>query len=612
MTQTEQATPAAIAEEADAGRLEWIDPLTDFRPDEPGESRVVIDPFNHRKKREDGEEDTTEPDPGLVASVEAVGVQQAPVLRPQAGEHEGKLGIVMGQRRMKAARAAAERAVAEGRKYRKVRVIIRDDLKGVDDEALAGSMVENVHRAAASARDDLDAAQQLSFMVSAKRVPKARKAQLAAAIGRTAEELDAAPRVAKIAPGVIEELWEEGAEFDWVEQADYAEVEGVPNALLKLEQAKRKDAGEGNAKRGAWRQAMQALKAEKAKSERIAATTAELAGKMIPVIGWPYDWRYSAARPLAELESAIGRPLTEAGHSETCEGHAATFDPADGEVVWVCKDFRKQGHRIIGAAAPDAQGGDQEAEAKAEAKREAARAEARIVKTNNAAWRLAREVRQEFIVAMCQDKGEAPADVKDLVLTTILAGRYAYTHYVNTDCGDRLSTYLKDADLKHTPADVVAKLVKRTGAKRYWWLLFAHVAGMYEVEHMTDEAWRGKKDEFGRRKPIERQTVQWLTFLKGHGYSLSEVEEETLATAQQQAKQDAERRAERERERERAEARRKQEAKAQTQRQAEESTPAEDQPQPGEGTDAQAADEDQEDGEAAAEGGAEHSEPDDE
>ncbi|NEC29216.1 ParB N-terminal domain-containing protein [Streptomyces sp. SID8111] len=596
VTQNEQA-PAAIAEEADAGRLEWIDPLTDFRPDEPEESRVIVDPFNHRKKREDGEEDTTEPDPGLIASVDAVGVQQAPVLRPQVGANEGKLGIVMGQRRMKAARAAAEKAVAEGRKYRKVRVIIREDLKGVDDEALAGSMVENVHRAAASVQDDLDAAQQLALMVDAKRVPKARKAQLAAAIGRTTEELDAAPRVAKIAPEVIEELWEQGAEFDWVEQADYAEVEDVPNALWKLEQAKRKDADEGNTKRGAWRQAMQALRAEKEKAERIAATTAELAKKMIPVIGWPHSWQYSAARPLEELESGIGRPLTEAGHNETCEGHAATFDPADGEVVWVCRDFKKHGHRIIGADQTEGDGSE-EADEKAEAEREAARAEARRVKANNAAWRSVREVRQAFIVDMCQDKGEAPADVKDLVLTTILAGRYTYTHYVTGDYGRLLSTFLKDENLKHTPADVVAKLVKRTGAKRYWWLLFAHVAGMYEFEHMTDEAWRGKKDEFGRRKPIEGETVEWLNFLKKHGYSLSEVEEETLATAQQQAEEEARRVAERKErdarwQREREEARLKREAEEKAAREAE-AVPADESHEPEDEPDTEPAEADDE------------------
>ncbi|MFJ5646402.1 ParB/RepB/Spo0J family partition protein [Streptomyces sp. NPDC093223] len=594
MTQNEQAAQAATVEEADAGRLVWIDPLEDFNPpadpDEKDTNPVIVDPFNHRKKRE-GQEDTTQPDPGLIASVDAVGVQQPPILRPQVGEREGQLGVVMGQRRMKAARAAAEKAVAEGREYRKVRVIIRDDLKGVDDEALVASMAENVHRAAATVQDDLDAAQQLALMVSTKRVPKARKDQMAAAIGRTVEEVEAAPRVAKIAPHVIEELWESEADFDWVQQADYAEVEDVPNALWKLEQAKRKDKEEGNTKRGAWRQAMQALKAEKEKAERIAATTAELKKKMIPVVKWPHRWEHTTGRPLEELVSAIGKPLTEAGHNETCEGHAAAFDPADGEVVWVCVEFKKHGHQL--AEAPESgDAEDREAVEKADAEREAAREEARRVKANNAAWRSVREVRQAFITDMCQDKSEAPADVKDLVLTEILAGRYTYTHYVTADCGSLVGTFLKDKNLPaFPPSEVVAKLVKRTGAKRYWWLLFAHIAGMFEFEHMTDEAWRGKKDEFSRRKPIERQTVQWLNFLKKHGYSLAEVEEETLATAQRQAeekaKRDAERKAQDERrERERAETRAKKEAEEKAAQEAERAQ-ADEHGEPGDEADAE-------------------------
>ncbi|GHI52866.1 hypothetical protein Srubr_27120 [Streptomyces rubradiris] len=57
-----------------------------------------------------------------------------------------------------------------------------------------------MHRRAASPEDDLETAQQLTLLVGAKRVPKARKAQLAAAIGRTPEELDVAAKVAKLSP----------------------------------------------------------------------------------------------------------------------------------------------------------------------------------------------------------------------------------------------------------------------------------------------------------------------------------------------------------------------------------------------------------------------------
>ena len=99
VTQTEQTehTPEnEAAEPAVFGRLVAIDPL-DFDPDGGTEKLVIVDPYNHRKKREEG--DTTEPDAALIASVEEVGVQQAIILRPQEGERDGQLGIVIGQRR---------------------------------------------------------------------------------------------------------------------------------------------------------------------------------------------------------------------------------------------------------------------------------------------------------------------------------------------------------------------------------------------------------------------------------------------------------------------------------------------------------------------------------
>ncbi|WSG56528.1 ParB N-terminal domain-containing protein (plasmid) [Streptomyces sp. NBC_01732] len=572
MTQTEQA-PAAIAEEADAGRLEWIDPLTDFLPDEPEESRVIVDPFNHRKKREDGEEDTTEPDPGLIASVDAVGVQQAPVLRPQVGENEGKLGIVMGQRRMKAARAAAEKAVAERRKYRKVRVIIREDLKGVDDEALAGSMVENVHRAAASVQDDLDAAQQLALMVNAKRVPKARKTQLAAAIGRTEAELDAAHKVAQMDAETLEDLREEEIEFDWVELGDYDEVKDVSNAQVTLMRAKAKDEQEGNAKRGAWKTAMQELRAKKARTERIETLKAELAEKKVNTVHWVWNWSYSTARPLEELVSGIGMPMSEQGHSETCEGHAATIDPDAAEVVWLCVDWKKHGHRIAGATQGGDGDGDGEPDEEAADKAEAVREERRRVKVNNLAWRTARAGREAHIADMCKDKGEAPADVKDLIMRTLLVSDGHYVHYVGSqEHGEMLAKFLGDERLTRQRKDVIASLLKKTASKRYWWVMFAHVAGYFEAEHMRDDAWRGEPHYHhgpsvrGRIRPA---TAEWITFLKGHGYGVTEVEAETVATAEQEAEAEAERRAGQERQREEREA-------ARAKRQAENPAPDED------------------------------------
>ncbi|MFB7900671.1 ParB/RepB/Spo0J family partition protein, partial [Streptomyces xiamenensis] len=319
-TAEDGATNAPQAEDAEdtsdaekAVLLLLIDPRTESDTEDEQASRVIVDPFNHRKRRTEG--DDTEPDAALIASVGAVGVQQCPVLRPQTGDNAGKLGIVIGQRRMKAARQAAELAKAEGHEYLKVRVIVRDDLTGADDEVIAASMAENIHRRAASAQDDVEAAQQLAFMVEAKRVPKARKERLARAVGRSVEELDAARQVAKMAPEVIEELAEDDVEFDWVELADYDTVRGVDGALWTLENAKRQDATAKNTNRGAWRQALAALKVKAAQIERLAAIRAELAEKKIPEVSHRYSWEYTSARPLDDLVSGIGRTLREKGQA---------------------------------------------------------------------------------------------------------------------------------------------------------------------------------------------------------------------------------------------------------------------------------------------------------
>ncbi|WP_432159093.1 ParB N-terminal domain-containing protein [Streptomyces sp. bgisy153] len=594
------------AEDAYAGRFEMVDPL-EFDPE--GTGRIVIDPFNHRKKREEG--DTTEPDPGLIASVGAIGVQQPIILRPQ--EDAGKLGVVIGQRRTKAARAAAEKAVAEGRPYLKIPAIIRDDLKGVNDEALAASMVENVHRAAASTQDDLEAAQQLALMVGAKRVPKARKTKLATAIGRTVEELDAAEKVAKIDRKVVEELDEDEVEFDWVELADYDEVKDVFGALDRLEDAKQQDEREGNRKRGAWRQAMQELRAEKEKDERIEATKAELAEKKHRIVEWQRRWEWTKGRPLDELVSAIGRPLTPQGHNETCEGHGAAIDPADGTVVWVCVDYKKHGHRIAGAPEPT-ETDNTEAIEEAAAKQEAEREDRRRVRLNNAAWRQVRSVRQDFITEMCQDKGEAPAHIKDWVMANLL------TRAVPR--GPLLTRFLGVDSISddHTKAkEDINTLIKRTAARRYWWVLFANIAATYEHEHMKDDAWRGMPHyHYGYAKPgaIARPTAEWLRFLKSQGYTLSEIEQETLAQADREAEEQAKEEAERQR--------REAEREAERQRRAAEELsdePDEDQAEPDEEPDGGAEDSDDEPGDGGAEdsddepgdGGAEdQAEPDEE
>ena len=426
----------------------------------------------------------------------------------------------------------------------------------------------------------MDAAEQLALLVKAKKVPKARKRSLAAAIGRTEEELDAAHKVAQMDAETLEDLRGEEIEFDWVELGDYDEVKDVSNAQVTLMRAKAKDEQEGNAKRGAWKTAMQELRAKKARTERIETLKAELAEKKVNTVHWVWNWSYSTARPLEELVSGIGMPMSEQGHSETCEGHAATIDPDAAEVVWLCVDWKKHGHRIAGAAQGD--DGDGEPDEEEAAKAEAVREERRRVKVNNLAWRTARAGREAHIADMCKDKGEAPADVKDLIMRTLLASDGHYTHYVGSqEHGAMLAKFLGDERLTRHPKDVISSLIKKTASKRYWWTLFAHVAGYFEAEHMKDDAWRGEPHYHhgpsvrGRIRPA---TAEWISFLKHHGYGVTEVEAEAVATAEQEAEAEAERRAEQERQREEREA-------ARAARQAENPTPDEDEESSDDGDD---------------------------
>ncbi|WP_374778639.1 ParB N-terminal domain-containing protein (plasmid) [Streptomyces sp. NBC_01310] len=568
---TEQTPETGQQDEQFIGRLILIDPLH-FDPEgKKKDALIVIDPFNHRKKRTTGEgdttgeEDTTQPDPALIASVEALGVQQAIILRPQVGENAGKLGIVIGQRRTTAAHRVAAQALAEGRSYRKVPAIVRDDLQGVDDEALTISMVENIHRKQATAQDDLEAAQQLALMVNVKRVPKARKQQMAAAIGRTVEELDAAHKVAQLTPETLEDIDADEVDFDWVELGDLQEVEDVNGALTTLWMAKARDEAEGNSKRGAWKQAMETLRAQKARKERVEQARAGLTDRGVKVVRFVDNWQrlvVPPTRPLDELLTEVDRPLTEQVHEETCPGHAAAVNPEDGEVVWLCVDWKKNGHKL--ANEPEAaDAGSAEVDEKAAArakeedeKKEAEREHGRVIRKNNDAWRVARTVREAHIADMCKEKSEAPAAVKDLVMRTLLAGGSHVGQFANATeklretQGQLLSKFLADDRLSRVGEDVISALITRTAAKRYWWVLFAYVAAMHEAMHMKDDAWRGEPHyHYGHNRPnhdagpIRPATVEWINFLKTYGYSPSEIEEQTLALARQQAEEQAEREA---------------------------------------------------------------------
>ncbi|MGX1668655.1 ParB/RepB/Spo0J family partition protein [Streptomyces sp. NPDC055400] len=524
----ESTAEPPVGIEGFAGTFTWVDPRT-----------LVVDPYNHRKSRtslpvssaeqddedEDEEEghgeaeDTTEPDAELIASVDEIGVQTPLLLRPQAdGE---TLGIIFGQRRFKAAVLAAQKAIAAGGTYRLVPAIIRTDLKGVDDDALTLSLIENKHRRAASVRDDIDAVRQLSLM----KISKTRKAKHARTLGLTPEQVKAAETADKLSDESLNQAL--AYDFDFVELADLHEVETLDHALWWLRSAKKSDLEEGNGRRGNWAHTMQQLRdqlVDRAAREKV---TEELAAAGIPLVDRCWDWARTAARPLTDLVTADGDPVTPEEHRD-CPGHAAFLDRGEPVAVWLCQDWTKCGHAL---------GPDAPKDTRAHKDREAEKEERRTVIRNNKAWRAARLVRHEFLASLCTRKGDASPAAWGLIMSTITGTSYLYEHFVDSADTSLTAAFLRTPDPNEDRnkwtrvGDPFAEVIAKTPASRRWQILLAQVCAAHEQQAMGDSAWRGD---------ISSTTAAWLRFLKSEGYALSDIEAETLATAEARAQKLAE------------------------------------------------------------------------
>ncbi len=280
-------------------------------------------------------------------------MQSLLLLRPQTGDNKGRLGIIFGQRRNKAAIIAADKAKAEGRPYKLVPALIRDDLRGVDDEALALSVIENKHRTDPHHRDYIEAARQLSLMD----LPPATKDRHARALGLTREELTAAEQAAQLDDTALRAAV--AADFDLIELADFQEVQHISGARWTLERAKSRDLRENNGKRGHWAHAMNDLRQQKEEQAKRVALKADITAAGIHLI--EHSWRDTPARPLTDLLTDLGKPTTPDGHAR-CPGHAAALHPREPEIIWLCADWKKYRHELTPASAASSASGMSEAE----------------------------------------------------------------------------------------------------------------------------------------------------------------------------------------------------------------------------------------------------------
>ncbi|MFD8078972.1 ParB/RepB/Spo0J family partition protein [Streptomyces sp. NPDC059718] len=474
---TAKKTTAAPAEpQATGTALEQLGRLVALHPDQ-----LVTDEQNARK-----EKGNSEPDAALLASVLRIGVQDPITVRALS---DGRFGVIKGQRRAKAAQAAAKKAKANGTEPRPVPAFVRDDLS--DGQALLLSVVENTQRRAMTAGDTVNAIAQLE-LISATEVDRR---QAAGVLGMPRTFLKAADKARTLKQANLHEA--AGYGFDMIELSELADVEDEPNAASRLARARKRDQDEGKKQRGHWAQMLATLRQEKAERIKVEGIKAKLTAAGVKLIGYGSGMTGNE-RPLESLTTSAGRRITPKAHAK-CPGHAARV-ARDGEVTFYCTNAAALGHKD----AKDAE----DAKAKAEE-----RTKRKHTVAMNKQARAAREARQVFIKELCGRK--QMSDAAWLVtLTTIMNNPDHHKQLVNRTAPSALISQFTGSAEPEGWAAPFATLINRAGRARRPMLLLAYAAAANEGL-MVDKAWQSPSEG----------AAAWLAFLKVEGYTLSEHEE---------------------------------------------------------------------------------------
>jgi ParB family transcriptional regulator, chromosome partitioning protein len=224
----------------------------------------------------------------------------------------------------------------------------------------------------------------------------------------------------------------------------------------------------------------------------------------------PYDQPPSKARALADLYDKTGAAITEKDHA-TCPGHVGHVEEWDARPRFYCMDPNAHGHRTR----PQPQPLDEQA-----------RASRRQVIENNAAWRAAEPVRQEFIRAACQAR-KSPPGVAALLTRLIARGSYRLGKFLDSFLqAETAGQYLSQTTVRDHHA--LAALLGKTPEARTGCVQLAIIAAA-EEKSMSVQTCRQRDDE----------SIAWLAYLESIGYTLSDIEARTVhGEATEDASQD--------------------------------------------------------------------------
>ncbi|MCT9093454.1 ParB N-terminal domain-containing protein [Streptomyces sp. ASQP_92] len=444
--------------------------------------RIVRDSCNAR-------ETDTAPDDTLIDSVKAVGIQDAISVRPLPG---GTYGAFKGWRRAQAQQAANATAAEEQREVLQVPAYVRADLVGRDGWTRLLSLIENDHREGMAERDKVKSVELALVDMS-----EAEQTQAAKALRVRRGAVKHARRAQKLDDATLRRASAGGMDLE--QTAQLAEVADVPGAERRLQSALGRDQETGEGGRGHWDQEMALLQAELADKQARATALAALKEAKIPLLPnrnhVPFGEK-DLSRPLSELTTPLGNPLTEANHSG-CPDHSARLDEAH-QPVWHCADPAAHGHKVRPEARKPKNSLSPE---------EAARRSNSIASTR--AWKAAREPRYAFLAKLCRAKTLPEA-----------ARAFALKHFV-TRCSDPRDPEVLGLILGAKTDDPAPLNVPKA---RDTALVFANVAAAFEDDLRPDKAWTS----------LRPSAAAWLLLLEtlrrqDNAYALSEVEAQAVA-----------------------------------------------------------------------------------
>ncbi|WP_043687459.1 ParB/RepB/Spo0J family partition protein [Streptomyces xylophagus] len=484
--------------------------------DEAGLTAVLLDPDTIVRDECNAREHDTEPDDDLINSVKAVDVQDPVSVRPRP---DGTYGAFKGWRRTQAAQIANATAEEDGRTKRQIKAFVRTDLVSRDAWTRFLSLIENHQRKGMATKDTLKAAElSLIGMDEIEQKAAARALGLKRGTGQRlarAQELsDAALRRASAGGMDLEQM------------ATLAEVADVPDAEHRLLRALARDEDEEDGGRGHWEQELALLKAEQTdRAARKEAVTA-LEEAEIPLL--PTRLAYGekdTARPLTDLTTGLGNPLTEDNH-KNCPGHSARLDD-EHQPVWYCADPAAYGHKV--RPKPKAQPektADDEAKATERARTTAC----------NRAWKAAAGPRQDFVSRLVRSSKTLPEEAWKFAASVLLDLPHFYGKWAGRREAHDVARLL-GVKLPESPFERVrlSELVTVSKA-RLPHVLFAHVAAAFERDMRDPKGWNDAQMQvrFLWEDPSPQQ-IAYLLLLEKLGqddkgsYRLSEVEEQALA-----------------------------------------------------------------------------------